>query len=176
MSNLSRSIVGLCALAVLSGCAGMDRYLDEHRADHAGRTFPYTQVGRVEFYGPFDVSILQTNSAWPATPEDAKIIQESFAIVVAQPVAVNGTLTYPAILQTKRTARIAHHVRGLADREPAPAWNGPVIHESTRVPWSGDEQARYDDQWRYEKNYQRTHDDRPEGRTPADAPTEGAKP
>jgi hypothetical protein len=164
--HLAFIAVALPALAVLTGCAGMSRYLDEHSSDHASQSFPYTQIGRVEFYGPFDVAIFQANQAWPATPEDSKAVQDSYATPVVQPVLVNGALVYPAIPQQKRVVRIAHHIRGLADEVPPPSWNGPVIHETTRVPWSGDEQARYDNEWRYERHHETKRNDRPDAITP----------
>lgn len=169
--------LGVCAcILAVTGCDGLQRYLDEHQAKQHQQSFSYRQNGRVEFYGPFDMAILQQNQAFPMTPEDAKNIQESFAVVIAQPIVVDGRMMIPPVPQTKRTVHIAHFVRGFADQEPAPAWAGPVIHESTTVPWSGDEQARYENQWRYEHHTQHTTNDRPEGRTPADAPVGGVKP
>jgi hypothetical protein len=167
----------LVLIISLSGCESWDRYLANHRSEMAGQTFSYIQVGRIEFYGPFDSSLLQQNQAWPASPEDAKAIQDSYAITLAQPVSVDGKLVYPAIPQTKRIIHIAHHVRWVADQEPAPQWFGPVIHERTVVPWSGDESARYENGWHYQRQYQRQRDDRPEGRMTTDAPPQdGVRP
>lgn len=153
-------------MAPLTSCA----YLEQHRADNAAQSYSFTQIGRVEIYGPFDNAILQRNQAWPYTPEDAALIQESYAVAIAQPVVVNGQLIYPPQPQHLRVIRIAHYVRGFANQEPAPAWTGPVIHERTVVPWSNDSQARFENQWRYEQRETTFRNDRPKGRTIDDAP------
>jgi hypothetical protein len=157
--------LGLAGLTLLSlpGCASMERYLEEHRAERAESTFYYTQIGRVEFVGPFDIGLLQANRAWPASAQDAMEIQASFNIAVSQPVVVNGQLVYPSVQERRRSVRIMHKVKGWADRTPLPSWEGSVIHETTRVPWNGDgeEMGKYEGDWSYKKQYQKTHDDRP---------------
>jgi len=161
----ARPLLLLAGVALLTGCASMSRYLDEHRSERSSQTFPYVQIGRVEFFGPFDVTIFQTNQAWPATPEDAKTVQDSYATPVVQPVLVGSQLVYPAIPQQKRVVRIAHHVRGFVDQVPPPSWNGPVSHEATRVPWSGSDDANYDNEWRYERHHESKRNDRPDDTT-----------
>lgn len=156
----------LCSALLLTGCASLDRYVEAHRVDPSSRSFTFTQIGSVNWSGPFPIALLRDNQAWPATAADAQEIQGSFAVVLAQPVVIDGVVTYPATVQRQHTARIAHHVRGFADECPPPAWVGPVIHEKTVVPWSGDETIRTDSQWRYERSYESRHNDRPEVVTP----------
>lgn len=146
----------------LSSCS----YLESHRASLGhDSTYEYQQVGRVEFYGPFPMQLLQANRAWFFKPEDAAIAQESTQPVLQQPIiAQNGTVIYPPLQPGRmRTVRIAHSVSGFVTQEPPPSWTGNVIHEYTNVPWAGSEAARYENSYRYQQGEVQVKTDRPAG-------------
>ena len=117
----------------LSSCS----YLENHRAlmGHDS-TYEYQQVGRVEFFGPFPLALLQTNRAYFLMPEDAAIAQESTQPVLQQPIiAQNGTVIYPPLQPGRmRTVRIAHSVSGFVTQEPPPSWTGTRARPRTAPP------------------------------------------
>lgn len=155
--------------------SGVGEYLDNHRASMGhDSTFTYTQNGRVEFYGPFPMQLIQANHAWFTTAADAQLAQESTQPVIQQPIiAHNGAVLYPQQQPGQmRVVHISHNVQGFTTQEPAPHWVGNVIHEDTVVPWGGSEAARYDNSWRYQQGEVHVNTDRPNGvRTYNDGPS-----
>ncbi len=166
MIDFIRSTTLILVLSItLTGCA----YLDAHRASMGhDSTFTYTQIGRVEFYGPMPLQLMQQNHAWFLTPEDAAIAQDSTQPVIQQPIVARpGTVLYPPLQPGQlRVVRIAHNIQGFTTQEPAPQWTGNVIHVETIVPWSGSESARYANEWRWQEGQLKVSSDRqPQTRT-----------
>ena len=139
-------IAALLMPLILIGCKARDgkdqsvgeafqEYLRQHSSPGWRGSGWFVQYGRVDFYGPFPIEVLEANRAFPASPRDAAEIRDSLLPILTHATALpDGRIVYPQVQQRMRSVRIAHMVRSPDGEAPMPTWCGAIVHERTEIP------------------------------------------